>query len=216
MRQILWDWNGTLLNDVAYGMAVRNRTFPAFGLPEIHDIAEYHAQFTFPIRTYYERAGVTDENFAAVAHAWMAEYERGFKTVPLYPDAVETLERFHRAGMRQVVLSATRRDMLETQIAQFGIRHYFDEVLGLDDIYAAGKQAIGTAYLSRCGISPEETLMIGDTLHDAEVARAMGTPCVLVARGHQSRKTLLTAGVPVADALRDVGIGVEALIRGQG
>ena len=45
--------------------------------------------------------------------------------------------------------------------------------------------------------------MIGDTLHDAEVARAMGTRCMLVARGHHSRETLLTAGVPVAATLMD-------------
>lgn len=60
---------------------------------------------------------------------------------------------------------------------------------------------MGLDYLARCGVPAASTLMIGDTLHDAEVARAMGTGCVLVARGHQSRETLLTAGVPVMDTL---------------
>lgn len=203
IQQVLWDWNGTLLDDVEYAMGVRNRSFPAFGLPEIHSVEDYHRQFTFPVRTYYERAGVTDENFVAVAHAWMDEYERGFASVPLHADAIETLKWLRAAGMKQVVLSATKRDMLERQLRQFPIREYFDEVLGLGDIYAGSKEAIGTAYLSGCGIAPELTLMIGDTLHDAEVARAMGTRCVLVSRGHQSRETLLEAGVPVAGSLRE-------------
>ena len=82
-------------------------------------VAEYHRQFTFPVRRYYERAGVTDETFEAVAHAWMAEYVRGFDSVPLHGDAAEALSRFAAAGAAQVVLSATRRDMLETQIARF-------------------------------------------------------------------------------------------------
>ena len=201
IRQVLWDWNGTLLDDLAYAIGVRNRTFPAFGLPRIGSVAEYHRQFTFPVRRYYERAGVTDETFVAVAHAWMAEYVRGFDTVPLHGDAVETLARFAAAGVRQAVLSATRRDMLESQIARFPIRAYFTDVLGLSDIYARSKEAVGLDYLARCGVPAAFTLMIGDTLHDAEVARAMGTGCVLVARGHQSRETLLTAGVPVMDTL---------------
>ena len=201
IRQVLWDWNGTLLDDLAYAIGVRNRTFPAFGLPRIGSVAEYHRQFTFPVRRYYERAGVTDETFVAVAHAWMAEYVRGFDTVPLHGDAVETLARFAAAGVRQAVLSATRRDMLESQIARFPIRACFTDVLGLSDIYARSKEAVGLDYLARCGVPAASTLMIGDTLHDAEVARAMGTGCVLVARGHQSRETLLTAGVPVMDTL---------------
>ena len=201
IRQVLWDWNGTLLDDLTYAIGVRNRTFPAFGLPRIGSVAEYHRQFTFPVRRYYERAGVTDETFVAVAHAWMAEYVRGFDAVPLHGDAVETLARFAAAGVRQAVLSATRRDMLESQIARFPIRDYFTDVLGLSDIYARSKEAVGLDYLARCGVPAASTLMIGDTLHDAEVARAMGTGCVLVARGHQSRETLLTAGVPVMDTL---------------
>jgi len=202
IRQILWDWNGTLLDDVAYGMSVRNRTFPAFGLPTIQSVEDYHQQFTFPIRLYYERAGVTDENFVEVAHAWMAEYVRGFPTVPLHVDAIETLNRFRDAGFRQVLLSATKRDMLLTQIAQFSLQPYFHTVLGLDNIYAGSKEDIGRQYLQSCGIAPEETLMIGDTLHDADVAKAIGAHCVLVPRGHQSRQTLLTAGVPVVDTLQ--------------
>jgi len=200
-KQILWDWNGTLLDDLQYGMDVRNRIFPAFHLPTINTIEEYHAQFTFPIRTYYERAGVTDDIFVAVAHAWMNEYVRGFSTVPLHTDAIDTLKRFHQAGLLQVVLSASKRDLLQEQIAQFHIQNYFNDILGLGDIYAGSKEEIGRRYLQNCSIVPHETLMIGDTLHDADVAAAIGAKCVLVARGHQSRQTLMTAGVPVVNTL---------------
>ncbi len=203
IKQILWDWNGTLLDDLQYGMNVRNRIFPAFQLPTIDSVEAYHAQFTFPIRTYYERAGVTDENFVEVAHAWMNEYVRGFSSVPLHADALETIGRFADAGIRQVVLSASKRDMLKEQIAQFGIDQFFAEMLGLGDIYAGSKEEIGRQYLQGSGIAPEDTCMIGDTLHDADVAAAIGAKCILVARGHQSRETLLTAGVPVVETLKD-------------
>lgn len=202
IKQILWDWNGTLLDDLQYGMDVRNRIFPTFNLPTIDSIQEYHAQFTFPIRLYYERAGVTDEIFVPIAHAWMDEYVRGFSTVPLHQDALETLDRFAAAGLMQTVLSASKLDLLTQQIAQFDIQHHFSAILGLGDIYAGSKEEIGRQYLLGCSIAPEETVMIGDTLHDAEVAASIGAKCILVARGHQSRETLLTAGVPVVDTLK--------------
>lgn len=207
---VLWDWNGTLLDDLTYAMDVRNRSFPAFGLAPVQSVEAYHAQFTFPVRLYYERAGVTEDCFEAVAHAWMAEYERGFADVPLHADAVEALERLHGAGVEQAMLSATKRDMLVEQISRFPIRKYFSDVLGISDIYASSKEAIGRAYLNACGKAPQNVLMIGDTLHDAEVAQAMGTRCVLVPRGHQSRETLLTANVPVAETLLEaVAIALE-------
>ena len=109
---ILWDWNGTLLNDVIYAMGVRNRVFPRFGLQTVDTLERYQEQFTFPIRLYYGRAGVTDENFVAVAHAWMDEYVRGFQEVPLFADATAALDAFAMAGCRQAVLSASQLTMI--------------------------------------------------------------------------------------------------------
>ena len=203
IKQVLWDWNGTLLNDLQYGIDVRNRSFPAFGLPRINSLEEYYEQFTFPIALYYQRAGVTDEIFDEVAHAWMAEYVRGFSEVKLFEDAVSALRFFREAGIKQVILSATKLDMLKEQVAQFSIEGYFDEFLGLSDIYAKSKEAIGLSYLQSCCIAPQETCMIGDTLHDAEVADKLGTKCLLIPRGHQNRKTLQTSGYPLAECLTD-------------
>lgn len=204
IKQILWDWNGTLLDDLQYAIGVRNRTFPAFGLPTIDSLEEYHSQFTFPVRLYYEKAGVTDENFDQVAHAWMDEYVRGCPQIPLHEDAVEVVRLFRHAGLRQVVLSASQLDILRQQLGYYaGLEGAFDELLALSDIYARSKEAIGLAYLERCGLSPVESVMLGDTLHDADVARAMGTQCILIARGHQSRATLEQAGVTVCGSLKE-------------
>ncbi|MBE5800699.1 MAG: HAD family hydrolase [Clostridiales bacterium] len=204
LRQVLWDWNGTLLDDLWYAIGVRNRTFPAFGLPTIDSLERYYQEFTFPVKLYYERAGVTDENFTKVAHAWMDEYVRGCREIPLHADAVETVRRLQTAGLRQVVLSASKMDILTAQLSYYPeLEGQFDRILALSDIYARSKEAIGCAYLRECGVPARETVMIGDTLHDADVARAMGTQCILVARGHQSRETLETAGAKVVESLAE-------------
>lgn len=117
--------------------ACATRSFPAFGLSCIGCVEDYHAQFTFPVRTYYERAGVTDENFDAVVHAWMDEYVRGCAEIPLHGDALETLERFQRAGLTQVILSASKLEVLRRQLSYYPLDGYFDRVLGLSDILRA-------------------------------------------------------------------------------
>lgn len=198
---VLWDWNGTLLNDAEYAIGVRNRVFPHFGLPPVESVEAYHAQFTFPVKLYYTRAGVTEEQFVQVAHAWMAEYLRGCEDIPLFTDALETLDAFHAAGCKQAVLSASKLDTLQMQLGYAGIAKRFDAVLGLGHIYATSKEGIGREYLQNSHVDTSACVLLGDTLHDAEVAGALGCRCVLVARGHQSRQTLLTAGVPVCDSL---------------
>ena len=210
-RLVLWDWNGTLLDDAAYAMGVRNRVFPRFGLPTIDSLEAYHEQFTFPVRLYYTRAGVTEENFVAVAHAWMEEYIRGCREVPLFADAGETLDAFATTGCAQAVLSASKLDTLTMQLECAGILNRFSRVLGLSHIYATSKEAVGRAYLQQCGVEPSACALLGDTLHDAEVAQALGCRCVLVARGHQSYDTLAGAGVPVLHSLT----GAVALLLGR-
>ena len=210
---VLWDWNGTLLDDMQYAMNVRNATFPPLGLLPAKCAEEYREQFTFPIREYYRRCGVTDERFVEVAHIWMKAYLDGMHRLSLFPDARQALRRLADAGLRQTVLSASRLETLRYQLFLAGVLHRFDAVLGLGDIYAASKTEIGKRYLRQSGYQPEECVMLGDTLHDAEVARELGCRCVLIARGHQNRPTLASSGVPVCDTLTEA---TELLLRDRG
>ena len=199
IQQVLWDWNGTLLDDLEYSIQVRNNIFPAFHLPTLSGVEEYHRQFTFPVRLYYQRAGVTDEIFDDVAHAWMAEYERRMDTIPLHEDASETVERFHQAGLRQTVLSASEQTMLRRQLALYGLNSRFDAVLGRGDIYAGSKEAIGREYLQGSGVPAEAAVMIGDSLSsDMQGGRNAGLPTIFCgpraradARCDQVAETLL-------------------------
>ncbi len=208
-RVVFWDWNGTLLNDAQYAMQVRNRVFPRFGLPQIANIEAYHEQFTFPVKLYYERAGVTEDMFSAVANAWMDEYMAGCGAVPLFADALDALDAFQAGGYKQVVLSASKREHLCAQLENAGILHRFDDVLGLSHIYATDKTEIARDWLSRNGCLPAHCLLLGDTVHDALVAQALQMDCALIARGHMSRQTLQKTGCPVFDTLADA---VQAVI----
>lgn len=213
-KTILWDWNGTLLDDVETALAVNNEIFPIFGLAPLGDLADYHKVFRFPIRDYYRDVGVTDELFDDVAQAWSAGYMKKSEGCCLQKGALEALEAFSKAGLSQVILSASKREHLHEQIARFPIGQYFDDALGLSHIYATSKVELARDYLKTQNLEPREALFLGDTLHDAEVAKAIGCDCMLIARGHQARETLETAGVPILNDLCEATQYILNLNRG--
>lgn len=203
MNTVLWDWNGTLLDDARTGLAVMNELLRRYHKPLLADMADYRSKFCFPVQDYYARVGLGAEVFPTASHEWMAAYARMEGDCPLREGAPEALNAFRSAGWRQVVLSASKRDNLLMQMRRFPIQDFFSDVLGLDHIYATSKAAIGLDWLRQSGSAPGSCVMIGDTLHDSEVARALGCRCVLVNGGHQDAKTLGKAGCAVADSLAE-------------
>ena len=102
-----------------------------------------------------------------------------------------------RFSITERIESTSERSMLLGQLEVIGLGDAFTEVLGLDNIYAHSKTEIGIAW--RCAHPEDELLMVGDTLHDAEVAAAIRADCVLLSGGHQRRARLSEAGVPIVD-----------------
>jgi phosphoglycolate phosphatase len=99
------------------------------------------------------------------------------------------LARFSKAGMRQVVLSASHLGDLRCQVAHFGIEDFFVDLLGMTDRNGSGKEEIGRDWAHRIrqtNGADTTMVLIGDTEHDAEVARQMGASCILVAGGHSA------------------------------
>lgn len=198
MNTIIWDWNGTLLEDVQLSVEVMNTILRRYGLPLLPDTAAYRARFCFPVQEYYARVGLGAELFPVVSHEWMDEYMRGEAACTLRAGAVEALRAFQAAGYRQVILSASQRENLLGQMARFPIAQYFDEVLGLTHIYATSKEGVAREWMANGGAQPENCVMIGDTQHDAQAAQAMGCRCVLLLGGHQDEGTLRATGCDVA------------------
>lgn len=210
---VLWDWNGTLLDDVDLCVDALNRLLAAHGYPQRYDHAGYKAIFGFPIEDYYRRAGfdLQKHPFALLAERYVADYNPASEACPLAAGAVEALEAFRAAGVRQVILSASPLPTLKAQVVQRGIGGYFDRLLGLDDIYAKSKVELGLRYLRENGFDPARAVMIGDTDHDLEAAQALGVRCVLQCAGHQPESVLRATGAPVA---ADVPAAARLVLQG--
>jgi len=203
-KYIIWDFNGTILNDVNVGIKSVNTLLEKRKLPLINNVGEYHKVFDFPIIGYYERIGFDfeKESYYDVAIEWVKEYLKNVTGAKLFPGILECIKNFRKLNLKQMILSATEINMLKTQLQNLKIIGYFDEILGLDNINAYSKIDIALNLLQK--IDPAETILIGDTTHDYETAMKMGIDCVLIANGHQSECALLDCGVPVLKTVKDL------------
>ncbi|MBR4295381.1 MAG: HAD family hydrolase [Clostridia bacterium] len=201
---ILWDFNGTILDDVGAGIISVNKLLSERGLKTISGVEEYHKAFGFPIIEYYKRLGFDfkKESYETLAPLWVEQYLINVRSANVFDDVLPTLESFRDMGMRQTIISATELGMLKRQLKDLGIENVFDEVMGLDNIHAESKVALAKVWKEKN--QSAKALMIGDTVHDVEVAKEIGADCVLVARGHQSRQVLEGCGVKVFSDLKEV------------
>ncbi|MBQ8310125.1 MAG: HAD family hydrolase [Clostridia bacterium] len=205
---LIWDFNGTILDDVDACIKSANMLLAAYDLPMLPSRAEYKRYFGFPIIDYYRRLGFDFDrlSYEKLAPEWVGYYMENVKDAPLCAGVTDAFDRAKRAGLSQWVLSATEQDMLTRQLGGLGIRDRFDGILGMDTIHAHSKEAIGVAW--RASHPNATALMLGDTDHDAAVAKAMGIDCILLTTGHQARDVL-----EKAPCLAVVDSATEALER---
>jgi len=209
---ILWDLNGTLLNDLHVAVSIINRMLKQRDLKQL-SIEQYLEVFTFPVSDYYEQIGfdLVKEPFEIAAFQYISSYNKEVETCLLHKNTLLTLTRFNELGYRQFILSAMEQKQLEKIATKCGITHFFEGLYGLDNHFARSKVENGRNMLSENGLVPELTLLIGDTLHDYEVAQALGCSCILIAHGHQSRNRLLKTGTIVVKSLDQIEIAIKDL-----
>ncbi len=204
IETILWDWNGTLLNDVDHCINSMNMLLKTRNLNPL-DKARYLNVFTFPVKTYYEALGFdfVKEAFEIPAEEFIVHYNRGFEKVPIFDDVTETLEYFRSAGVKQYIISAMEHNALVRSVEDRGIATYFSIINGISDNLAYGKVSMAKGLFIRDRINPATTLLVGDTLHDIEVATELGVRSILIARGHQSRSRLAAGNTMIFESLTE-------------
>ena len=207
---IIWDFNGTLFDDIGACMSSVNKMLEERGLPIISNADEYRSVFGFPIIDYYKRVGFDfdKEPYEVLAPIWVELYNQNSESSKLQRDALNALAYFKNLEIPQILLSATELNMLKGQIEKLGIAEYFESVMGLDNIHAYSKKELALSWKEA---HPDSNpLFIGDTEHDAAVAEALGADCILVCNGHQSRSTLEACrGCVVCKDLFHVGMVFE-------
>jgi len=203
---IIWDWNGTILNDVSLCVGITNEVLRDRGMKEF-DEAAYRNIFGFPISKYYERIGFDLEvdSMEALTKNFITKYGANIKNCKLHENVKSVLERLQNYGKEQYVLTAAHRESVMPLLDHYQLTDYFKAVAGLDNHRAESKISKGKELFSENNISIEKAVLIGDTMHDFEVSKELGINCILIANGHQSKERLAKKIGDDGLVLEDVG-----------
>ena len=204
-KHIFFDFNGTIINDLDLCLDLLNQILTKQNKRNV-SMEEYKNLFTFPIRDYYIAAGVdfNIESYESLAKWFIKEYQPASMKCGLFEGIVDTFKYLKDQGYCLYILSASERNNLLEQCHNYNIVKYFIDILGIDNIHAASKVNIAIDYMKEHNIEGKDVLFIGDTLHDLEVANAMGAECMLVSCGHQSYEVLSKGNVKIIETINDL------------
>jgi len=184
---ILWDWNGTIIDDFLPNFELINLLLKERGLPVISR-EEYRGSFRFPIVDFYRKIGFCCEGdaYMNLVREYASEYAVRIPSIGLVPGIERILAAVHADGIKQFIISASHRAIIEKQLAQYGISQVFDSIIASEDDFARGKIDLAERWMDKMHIrNPKRVLVIGDTLHDYDVSKRLHCMCILVNYGHQ-------------------------------
>ena len=211
---VIWDWNGTLIDDMPVSLAAVNRILADRGMDPIGE-KEYYSYIDTPISKFYAHLfDLEKTDVTRLLREFNSNYDDLLDFTEVREETRRALETVAGAGVKQIVLSACEQGKLTRLLREYGVDGYFSAVLGADDLHCGDKTDRAREYFAAAGLSPERALIVGDTLHDAQVAAAVGCGCVLLRHGHQGDAELEECGVPLADSAAEavrlmLGLGIQ-------
>jgi phosphoglycolate phosphatase-like HAD superfamily hydrolase len=208
---LVWDWNGTVLNDFDVAMRSTNSSFRDFGLPEI-TAATYRELLRTPVRSFYAAVlgrDPSDEECDFLEDSFHTYYPLYEKEAPLSSGLPHLFRQWHDAGHTQSLLSLHPHDKLVAAVERHGLTSYFALVQGAAP--ANPEQKAVADHLSRLKVDPAAAVLIGDLVDDAHAAKQAGVSVVLYSGGFGAPADLAATGAPVADSLSEAVKLIESL-----
>lgn len=200
---VIWDWNGTLLDDIGASLASVNDMLARRG-EEPMDITRYKECIGTPIIRFYEQVfDLEKEDYPSILAEYNAGYMHHLGACGLTEGAVEAIEIFASAGIHQAIVSSSNNAQLCENAKKYGVYDRFEAVLGAADFKADSKIERARAYLESSGENCR-VLVVGDLEHDAEMAAEIGADCVLLTSGHEHPERLQRSGAVVLDKISEL------------
>ena len=205
-KHIIWDWNGTLVDDAWLCVNIMNKILSAYKLPLI-SLDDYRKHFVFPVKKYYQHLGFNfnQHPFEKCGLDFIDAFKKRKFEANLFKNTKNILRALHQRGVYSHVLSANHQEVLIKTIEHFKINHFFKNVCGLNHYYATSKIEVGEKLLDLIPVKKHCILVVGDTVHDYEVAQSLGLDCILVSHGHNNRGRLQKTSAKVVASLLELG-----------
>lgn len=201
---IIWDWNGTIVDDSYVFVEIMNSFLSDFNLKTI-SIHDYKQNFCFPVKDYYTKLGLnlSDNDFNKLSVDFIKRYKRVMRNPPLKKNITKILRFLKKNNYNQYIVSAQEQGLLEKSISFYSLDCFFDKAWGLNNNLAVSKIKLAQKAFKSFSHNTK-ALVIGDTIHDYEVSSALDCSCCLVSWGHNSRSRLKTTGAPIAESIDEL------------
>lgn len=184
IRSIIFDWSGTLVDDLPAVWQATNVVLRRAGVPEL-TLDQFRAEFCLPFQQFYDR--FTPHVPLGQLESWFHEAFRQLQpSVVELPHARRFLEFCRQQGLRCFVLSTVRAEYFVAQTARNGFGEFFERVW----LEVWDKRQQIQPLLAEAGLDPAETLLVGDMEHDIETARHGGLWACAVLTGYNTRHQL--------------------------
>ena len=201
-KNIIWDWNGTIIDDAWLFVDIMNSFLKKELLPPT-SLKHYRKNFCFPIQDYWRNLGFkfTKKDFDVLNAKFIQEYQKKMFLPNLHGGVESLLFNLQQKQIQQFVLSASEKRLLKESVNYYGLNSFFRGVYGVNNLNAIGKLSLGKFVCQQHKLVFHETLFIGDTEYDCEVAQSLGCRVILVSHGHINHQRLLKTGVPVVPSV---------------
>ncbi|MEU6169211.1 HAD family hydrolase [Streptomyces tanashiensis] len=212
-KHLVWDWNGTLLDDIGAVIGATNAAFAELGLESI-TLERYRELYTVPVPKFYERLMgrlPTDEEWTVMDGTFHRHYWERAESCGLTIGAAELLAARQESGLTQSLLSLAPHTELIPLVRRYGIAERFVRMDGRPDASTDGKSGHMVRHLAALEVPAERVVVIGDAADDAVAAAHVGARAVLYTGGSHSRASLARVGVPVVDSLEEAVAVAEEL-----
>jgi phosphoglycolate phosphatase-like HAD superfamily hydrolase len=201
VAHIVWDWNGTLLDDLTLVVAATNASLASVGGGSV-TADEHRRDFRRPVSTYYEYVlgrTLTQAEFAALDQVFHDAYRDGLAGTGLTADALDAMAAWTGT---QSLLSMWFHQELVPLVTAHGLHTRLVRVDGLRDPLGGGFKAPHLrAHLDGLNLDARECVLIGDSIDDAHAAQDVGAGVILYAGGFTDPQRLRDTGLPVAASL---------------
>jgi len=184
IRNIIFDWSGTLVDDLPAVFAATNHVFDLCGLPPL-TLDRFRAEFCLPFQDFYARF-LPRVPLPELEQAFHAHFLRQRHAVHELPHARDFLAFCRDRAIRSFVLSTIRPDYYAAQTAANG----FDQFIERAYLAVLDKRAKIAEVLAANQLAPAETLFVGDMQHDIETARHGGVFSCAVLTGYNRLEQL--------------------------
>ncbi|HWU42023.1 MAG TPA: HAD hydrolase-like protein, partial [Bdellovibrio sp.] len=166
-KHIIWDWNGTLVDDVDVAVEAINVLLREHQLPLV-TATTYRDIFSFPVKDYYEKLGFNFQktSFESLCDRFVQEYNVHRAGLASLFHGVPDLLKTIKESKTQSILSAAAQWHLDEITKHFEVHHLFHHRYGIDNHYASSKLERGKQLIAASNISERDTILIGDTDHD--------------------------------------------------